>query len=241
MSKLAIVTGGTRGIGKAISLSLKSKGFIVVANFCNNHQLAKELNENHFIKTKQWNIKDYAACAQAVEEIENEFGAPVSVLVNNAGITRDGMLHKMVEQEWQEVINVNLNSCFNMCRAVINQMRNQNYGRIVNISSVNAQIGQVGQTNYSASKAGIIGFTKALAKESILKNITVNCVAPGYIKTEMVEKVAPQVLEQIINSIPMKRLGRPDEIARAVEFLVDENAGFITGETLSVNGGHNMV
>ncbi len=241
MSKLAIVTGGTRGIGKAISLALKNKGFMVVANFCSNQQMAKELTENHLIKTKQWNIKDYTACAEAVEEIENEFGTSVSVLVNNAGITRDGMLHKMAEQAWQEVIDINLTSCFNMCRAVINQMRNQNYGRIVNISSINAQVGQIGQTNYSAAKAGIIGFTKALAKESVLKNITVNAIAPGYIKTEMVEKISPQVIEQIISTIPMKRLGRPEEIARAVEFLVDENAGFITGETLSINGGHNML
>ncbi|CAF3105044.1 unnamed protein product, partial [Rotaria sp. Silwood2] len=160
---------------------------------------------------------------------------------NNAGITRDVMLHKMLENEWHEVIDINLTSCFNMCNAVINQMRQQNYGRIVNISSINALMGQVGQTNYSAAKAGIIGFTKALAKESALKNITVNCVAPGYIMTEMVKKVPVQVIEQIIQAIPMKRFGKPEEVARAIEFLVDEEAGFITGETLSINGGHNML
>lgn len=241
MSKLAIVTGGTRGIGKAIALALKNKGFEVIANFCNNHQQAKDLSEKHSIKVKQWDIRNYDQCVKAVKEIEEEFGRSVSVLVNNAGITRDMMLHKMQEQDWHDVINVNLSSCFNMCRAVISQMRENNYGRIVNISSVNAQTGQVGQTNYSASKAGIIGFTKALAKESVLKNITVNCVAPGYIRTEMVEKIPSEVLDKIISTIPMKRLGTPEEIARAVEFLVDENAGFITGETLSVNGGHNML
>ncbi|WP_341763928.1 SDR family oxidoreductase [Candidatus Tisiphia endosymbiont of Beris chalybata] len=241
MSRLAIVTGGTRGIGKAISIALRNKGLTVVANFCINKQAAQELNDNFSIKTKQWDIQDYAACFKAVEEVENEFGGHVSVLVNNAGITRDVMLHKMLEKEWQEVIDINLTSCFNMCNAVINKMRQQNYGRIVNISSINALMGQVGQTNYSAAKAGIIGFTKALAKESAAKNITVNCVAPGYIMTEMIDKVPAQVVEQIIQAIPMKRFGKPEEIARAVEFLVDEEAGFITGETLSINGGHNML
>ncbi|WP_375326412.1 SDR family oxidoreductase [Candidatus Tisiphia endosymbiont of Nemotelus uliginosus] len=241
MSRLAIVTGSTRGIGKAISIALRNKGFTVVANFCNNQQSAKELSDNFAITVKQWDIKDYTACCKAVEEIEKEFGRCVSVLVNNACITRDVMLHKMLAKEWQEVIDINLSSCFNMCNAVINQMRQQNYGRIVNISSINALMGQVGQTNYSASKAGIIGFTKALAKESALKNITVNCIAPGYIMTEMVNKVPAPVVEQIMQAIPMKRFGKPEEIARAVEFLVDEDAGFITGETLSINGGHNML
>lgn len=241
MSKLAIVTGGTRGIGKAISIALRNKGFTVVANFCNNQQSAKELSDNFAITVKQWDIKDYTACCKAVEEIEKEFGRCVSVLVNNAGITRDVMLHKMLAKEWQEVIDINLSSCFNMCNAVINQMRQQHYGRIVNISSINALMGQIGQTNYSASKAGIIGFTKALAKESALKNITVNCIAPGYIMTEMVNKVPAPVIEQILAAIPMKRFGKPEEVARAVEFLVDEDAGFITGETLSINGGHNML
>ncbi|MDD9334958.1 MAG: SDR family oxidoreductase [Rickettsiaceae bacterium] len=240
MSKLAVVTGGTRGIGKAITIALRDRGFTVVANFYSDYQAAKDFNENYSIKTKQWNTANYAECFRSIKELENEFGRPVSVLVNNAGITRDAMMHKMTEEEWQEVINVNLSSCFNMCRAVINQMRNQNYGRIINISSINAQAGQIGQTNYSAAKAGIIGFTKALARESASKNITVNCIAPGYIKTSMVEKIPANVLEQIIAAVPMKRLGRPEEIARAVEYLADEQAGFITGETLSINGGYNM-
>lgn len=240
MSRLAVVTGGTRGIGKAISIALKNKGFLVVANFCNNQETARELSDNHSIQTKQWDIASYDECSKAIEEIEKDFAVPVSILVNNAGITRDIMLHRMTEKDWQDVISVNLNSCYNMCRAVINQMRSQNYGRIVNISSINAQAGQVGQANYSAAKAGIIGFTKALARESAIKNITVNCIAPGYIMTEMVERVPANVLEQIISAVPMKRLGQPEEIARAVEFLVDEHAGFITGETLSINGGHNM-
>ncbi len=240
MSRLAIVTGGTRGIGKAISVALKNKGFIVVANFFKNHQAAKALEDNFYIKIKQWNVEDYAECSRAIEEIENEFGQLVSVLVNNAGITKDRMLHKMTKNDWQDVINTNLSSCFNMCRAVISQMRSQNYGRIINISSINAQAGQIGQTNYSAAKAGIIGFTKALARESASKNITVNNIAPGYIMTEMVEGIKSDILDQIISMIPMKRLGKPEEIARAVEFLADEDAGFITGETLSINGGHNM-
>lgn len=240
MSKLAVVTGGTRGIGKAIALELKDKGFTVVANFYSNYEAAKTMTESHEIKTKQWNVANYAECAAAIQEIEKECGQSVSVLVNNAGITKDVMFHKMLEADWQEVINVNLTSCFNMCRAVINQMRSQNYGRIINISSVNAQAGQIGQTNYSAAKAGLIGFSKALARESTAKNITVNCVAPGYIMTEMVGKISSNIIDQIVATIPMKRLGLPEEIARAVEFLASEKASFITGETMSVNGGLNM-
>jgi len=238
--KLAIVTGGTRGIGAAISLALKKKGLSVIANYCNNSDNATNFSKNHDIKIMRWNVAHYDECARAVKQIEEEQGTSVSVLVNNAGITRDSMLHKMAEKDWHEVINTNLNSCFNMSAAVISQMRNQNYGRIINISSINAQAGQIGQTNYSAAKAGIIGFTKALARESAVKKITVNCIAPGYIRTEMVEKVPANVLEQIISNIPMKRLGMPEEIARAVVFLADEDAGFITGETISINGGHNM-
>lgn len=241
MSKLAIVTGGTRGIGKAVAIALTNKGFTVIANFSSNYQAAKDLHNTYSIKVKQWNVEKYDQCSKAIEEIEDEFGRSVSVLVNNAGITRDTMLHKMAEKDWRDVIDVNLSSCFNMCRTVINQMRAQNYGRIINISSINAQLGQIGQTNYSAAKAGMIGFTKALARESVCKNITVNCIAPGYIMTEMVEKISNNILDQIISLIPMKRLGKPEEIARAVEFLADEHAGFITGETLSINGGHNML
>ena len=185
-------------------------------------------------------MADYDECLIAVQQIEREYNKPPSILVNNAGITRDCMLHKMNIKDWQDVLDINLTSCFNMCRAVINQMRNQNYGRIVNISSVNAQAGSLGQTNYSAAKAGIIGFTKALARESASKGITVNSIAPGYIKTEMVEQMSIETLEKIVSIIPLKRLGTPEEIARAAVFLCDENAAFITGETISVNGGHNM-
>lgn len=238
--KLAIVTGGTRGIGAEISLALKDKGFTVVASYASNHDAAKAFSNIHSIKVMQWNVVNYNECINAVKQIETEFSTNVSILVNNAGITRDLMLHKMKEEDWHTVINTDLTSCFNMCSAVINQMRNQNYGRIVNISSINGQTGQLGQTNYAAAKAGVIGFTKSLALESAIKGITVNCVAPGYIKTEMVEKVSPEVLEKIISHIPVKRLGLPKDIARTVAFLVDEDSSFITGATFSINGGHNM-
>lgn len=240
MSKLAIVTGGTRGIGESISLALHNSGFAVVANFYSNDTIADKFTQTHSIETKKWNVADYNECEKAVKEIEEKFGKHVSILVNNAGITKDIIMHKMSEDDWQSVININLNSCFNMSRAVINQMRNQNYGRIINISSINAQAGCIGQTNYSASKAGIIGFTKALARESASKGITVNCIAPGYIMTEMLEKTPASILDQIISTIPMKRLGKPEEIARTVLFLAHKDASFITGETLSINGGHNM-
>ena len=240
MSKLAIVTGGTRGIGEAISRALHEAGFLVVANFYSNDDAAAKFTHASSIKAKKWNVADYKQCDNAVKEIEEEFGQPVSILINNAGITKDVFMHKMHEDDWQDVINVNLNSCFNMSRAVINQMRNQAFGRIINISSINAQAGSIGQTNYSAAKAGIIGFTKALARESASKGITVNCIAPGYIMTEMVGKVPTNVIEQIIATIPVKRLGKPEEIARAVLFLAHKDASFITGETLSINGGHNM-
>ncbi len=240
MSKLALVTGGTRGIGASIAKALKEQGYIVVSNYNSNHDAANSFAEEFGIKVRNWDVSKAQECAAAVREIEQEFAKPVSILVNNAGITKDGMLHKMKESDWQDVININLNSCFNMCGAVINQMRGQNYGRIINISSINAQAGQIGQTNYSAAKAGIIGFTKALARESAAKGITVNCIAPGYVATEMVDKIPENVLAQIVEAIPMKRLGKPQEIARAVVFLSEEEAGFITGETISINGGHNM-
>lgn len=240
MSRIAIVTGGTRGIGAAISIALKNHGFTVVANYCRNHESANKFSAIHSIYTKCWNVGVYEECDKAVQEIEKEFSKPISILVNNAGITQDRMLHKMSQQNWHDVINTNLTSCFNMSRAVINQMRQENYGRIINISSVNAQAGQVGQTNYSAAKAGMIGFTKALALESANKGITVNCIAPGYIETDMVDKISSTILEKITTAIPMQRLGRPEEIARAAVFLSDYDAGFITGETISINGGYNM-
>ncbi len=240
MSKLAIITGGTRGIGAAISSTLKNKGYTVVANFFSSYDTANEFSQKYSIKVKQWNVANFTECAKAIAELEEEFKQKVSILVNNAGITKDVMMHKMQEADWNDVISVNLNSCFNMCRAIINQMREQNYGRIINISSINAQIGQVGQTNYSAAKAGIIGFTKALARESASKGITVNCIAPGYVATEMTQKVPANVLEQIRSKIPLQRFGTPEEIARVVAFLSEPDSSFITGETLSINGGHNM-
>lgn len=241
MSSLAIVTGGTRGIGAAISLALHQNGYQVIANYFNDSDNAIKFNNDTSISIKRFDVGDYDACINAVEEIEQEFNTKVSILVNNAGITKDKMLHKMTPDDWHAVVNTNLTSCFNMCRAVITSMRDQNYGRIVSISSVNAQAGQAGQVNYSAAKAGIIGLTKALARESATKNITVNAIAPGYVLTDMLSKIQPEILEKIIALIPIKRLGTPKEIARAVAFLVDEDAGFITGETLSINGGHNML
>jgi acetoacetyl-CoA reductase len=241
MKKIAIVTGGTRGIGLAISLALKEQGFTIIANYYTNHEVAKKISETYGIETMCWNVADYNSCISATQMIESKFGKHIEILVNNAGITKDVMLHKMHENDWQNVLNVNLNSCFYMSHAVIGLMRANNYGRIINISSINAQVGALGQTNYSAAKAGIIGFTKALARESASKNITVNCIAPGYIDTEMLNKVSPEILANIVNSIPMKRLGKPEEIARAVVFLSDPESGFITGETISINGGHNMI
>lgn len=240
MTKLAIVTGGTRGIGAAISKALHAHGFMVVANYHNNDEAAENFYKRHNITVKKWDVSSFKECKEAVEAIQDQFNTPVSILVNNAGITKDKMMHKMSPEDWDAVINTNLTSCFNMSRCVIEQMREQAYGRIINISSVNAQVGQVGQTNYSAAKAGIIGFTKALARESAVKNITVNCIAPGYINTEMVGKMPTNVLEAIVAQIPIRRLGAPEEIARGVLFLVSDESGFITGETLCVNGGHNM-
>ena len=238
MSKITIVTGGTRGIGAAISIALKNSGYHVIANYNSNDQSALEFNALHGIIVKKWDVGDYNACISSVQAIEEELGKPVSILVNNAGITRDSMMHKMSVEDWNLVINTNLSSCFNMSHAVINSMRKHSYGRIVNISSINGLTGQLGQTNYSAAKAGIIGFTKALARESATKSITVNAIAPGYINTEMVASVP--LIENIIKQIPIGRLGEPYDIARAVKFLVSENAGFITGEVLSINGGHHM-
>lgn len=240
MSKLAIITGGIRGIGAAVSIALKEQGYDVVANYEQNHQLAEEFSKKHGIKTVSWNVADFEDCKKNVAKIEKDLGKYVSVLVNNAGITQDAMMHKMELLQWRQLIDVNLSSCFNMCKSVIDNMRNNQFGRIISISSINAQAGQIGQTNYSASKAGIIGFTKALARESASKGITVNCVAPGYIDTDMMKTIPSTVLETIINSTPVKRLGSPEEVARAVMFLIDDKSGFITGETLSINGGYHM-
>jgi acetoacetyl-CoA reductase len=236
MTRVAFITGGTRGIGKAISARLKAAGYKVAAGYAGNEVAAQACASELGIKVVKGNVSSFADCAAAVKSVEAELG-PIDVLVNNAGITRDAMLHKMTEEQWNEVIHVNLASIFNMTRNVIEGMRERGFGRIVNISSINGQKGQMGQTNYSAAKAGMIGFSKALAQENAKKGITVNSIAPGYIDTEMVMAVPKNVLDGIIAGIPVGRLGMADEIARCVAFLAAEDAGFITGATLTVNGG----
>lgn len=237
--KVAVVTGGTRGIGAAIALALRDAGYRVAANYGHNDEAAKKFKQDAGIEVFKWDVSDYDACVQGITAVENAFGAHVEVLVNNAGITRDAMLHKMPLETWHDVIATNLDSCFHNTRAVIDKMRDGGFGRIVNISSVNGQVGQFGQCNYSAAKAGIIGFSKALALEVARKGVTVNVVAPGYIETDMVQSVPQDILKSIVEKVPVKRLGRPDEVARCVMFLVEDD-GFITGETLSVNGGYYM-
>jgi acetoacetyl-CoA reductase len=240
MTRLALVTGGTRGIGASISIGLYEAGYKVAANYAQNDSKAREFAKEYGVSAYKWDVTDFNACIDNVKRIEDDFGQEVSILINNAGIIRDGVLHKMEQKNWQEVVDTNLSTCFNTCRAVINSMRDNNFGRIVNISSINALCGQVGQTNYAAAKAGVLGFTKSLAKENAAKNITVNAIAPGYIKTDMLGAIADTIIETIVKQIPVRRLGKPEEIARAVLFLVHEDAGFITGETLSINGGHHM-
>lgn len=236
MARVALVTGGTRGIGAAICEALKAAGCSVAANYAGNDAAAAAFTEKTGIPAFKWDVSDFAACQAGIAEVTEKVG-PIDVLVNNAGITRDGMLHKMSPENWHAVINTNLTSVFNMCRNVIDGMRDRNYGRIVNISSINGQKGQMGQTNYSAAKAGEIGFTKALAQEVARKGITVNAICPGYIATEMVSAVPPDVLAKIVANIPVGRLGQAEEIARCVVFLAADEAGFITGSTLSANGG----
>ena len=237
MSRTALVTGGTRGIGAAISIALKEAGYEVCASYAGNTEAAETFKELTGIRVHKFDVSDFDSCHTAILEIEGEIG-PIDVLVNNAGITRDGMLHKLTPDAWNEVINTNLNSLFNTTKNVIDSMRDRGFGRIINISSINGQKGQMGQTNYSAAKAGVIGFTKALAQEGARKNITVNCVAPGYVATDMVKAVPEEVLNtQIIPHIPVGRLGEPAEIARCVTFLASDEAGFITGSTITVNGG----
>ncbi len=239
MAKVALVTGGTRGIGGAISLALSKAGYQVVANYGGNDEAAQKFKDETGIPVIKFDVADFDAVSAAVHKIENEHGA-VSILINNAGITRDSTIHRMDHTQWQQVIDTNLGSCFNCCRAVIEGMRTNKFGRIVNIGSVNGQAGQYGQVNYAAAKSGIHGFTKALAQEGARANITVNAIAPGYIDTDMVRAVPEAVLEKIISKIPVGRLGKAEEIARAVLFLVSDDAGFITGSTLSVNGGQHM-
>ena len=239
MSGVAIVTGGTRGIGLEISKALAEDGFKVAAVYHGNEKAAKEFKDATGGAAFQADVADFKSCEAVVEKIEKKLGE-IAVLVNNAGITRDGMLHKMSPEDWHSVIETNLTSCFYMCRAVTSGMRDRNHGRIINISSINGQKGQLGQANYSAAKAGMLGFTRALALESARKGITVNAICPGYIKTEMTEAMDSAVLESIIKQIPLGRMGKPGEIAALVSFLASEKAAFITGATLAANGGQYM-
>jgi acetoacetyl-CoA reductase len=236
MAKVALVTGGTRGIGRAISERLVKDGYRVAANYAGNAEAAAKCADELGVKAYKWDVGDYDACAIGIAAITEELG-PIDILVNNAGITRDATLHRMTREQWDDVIRVDLTSAFNLCRLTIEGMRDRNYGRIINISSINGQKGQVGQVNYSAAKAGLIGFTKALAQENARKGITVNVVCPGYIDTEMVAAVPAKVLEGIIATIPVGRLGKAQEIAACVSFLASEDAAFITGATLTANGG----
>ena len=238
MARVAIVTGGTRGIGRAICVALKDAGFSVAANYGGNDEAAHRFSEETGIAAYKWNVADYDACQQGCARVAEELGN-VDVLVNNAGITRDGTLIRMSQEDWQAVIDTNLGSCFNMAKAVFPGMRENRFGRIVNIGSINGQAGQYGQVNYAAAKSGIHGFTKALAQEGARYNITVNAIAPGYIDTDMVAAVPDNVLEKIISGIPVGRLGHADEIARGVAFLVSDDATFITGSTMSINGGQH--
>jgi acetoacetyl-CoA reductase len=240
MARVAVVTGGTRGIGQAISVALKKKGFRVAANYGGNDTAARQFQADTGIPVYKWDVSDYAACEKGIASITRELG-PVDVLVNNAGITRDGMLHRMTKESWDAVMHTNLDSVFNMSRLVIEGMRNRKYGRIVNISSINGRKGQMGQANYSAAKAALLGFTKAVAQENAARGVTVNVIAPGYIATEMVAAMPKEVLDtKVLPLIPVGRLGTVEEIARCVTFLTDEDAGFITGACLDANGGQYM-
>ncbi|MEA3046743.1 MAG: acetoacetyl-CoA reductase [Sphingomonadales bacterium] len=239
MARVAIVTGGTRGIGEAISVALQDEGVTVAANYAGNEEKARDFTARTGIQAYKWDVSDYDACIAGVAAVEAELG-PVDLLVNNAGITRDGTMKRMDRTAWDEVMDVNLGGCFNMAKAVWNGMNERKYGRVVNIGSINGQAGQYGQVNYAAAKSGIHGFTKALAQEGARAGITVNAIAPGYIDTEMVAAVPPDVLEKIVAKIPVGRLGKASEIARGVLFLCSEEGGFITGSTLSINGGQHM-
>lgn len=240
MLHTALVTGGTRGIGAGICLALKHEGYQVVATYHGNDERARAFSMEHSIPVYKWDVANYQECVDGVATVTENHG-PIDVLVNNAGITRDGFLHKMTPEMWNEVITTNLTSLFNMSKCVIESMRARGFGRIISLSSINSAKGQMGQTNYCAAKAGVIGFTKALAQESANKGITVNALAPGYVDTDMVRAVPENVLEQIIAQIPAKRLGNVDEIGRAVVFLASDDAAFINGSTLHINGGQYMV
>ena len=239
MGRIAIVTGGTRGIGRAISEALRDDGFTVVANYAGNAEKAKAFTDETGIATYRWDVGDHKACLAGCEQVAAEVG-PIDAVVNNAGITRDGTLMRMSYDDWDEVMRVNLGGCFNMAKATFAGMKDRGWGRVVNIGSINGQAGQYGQVNYAAAKSGIHGFTKALAQEGARFGITVNAIAPGYIDTEMVAAVPPPVLEKIVARIPVGRLGQAEEIARGVSFLCSDNAAFVTGSTMSINGGQHM-
>jgi acetoacetyl-CoA reductase len=239
MGRIALVTGGTRGIGESISVMRKDNGYTVIANYAGNDQAAQEFTERTGIQTVKFDVADFDSVSKNIADIEATVG-PIEILVNNAGITRDGTMHRMDFEKWNKVIQTNLSSCFNTSRAVIEGMRERSFGRIVNIGSVNGQAGQYGQVNYAAAKSGIHGFTKALAQEGAGKGITVNAIAPGYVATDMVRAVPADVLAKIVKTIPVGRLGEPEDIARSVLFLVADEAGFVTGSTLSINGGQHM-
>ncbi len=239
MARVAIVTGGTRGIGRAICEALKDEGITVVANYAGNEEAAKKFTDQTGIENYKWDVGDHQACIDGCKKVADEVG-PVEIVVNNAGITRDGTLHRMSFDDWNEVMRINLGGCFNMAKACFPGMRDRGWGRIVNIGSINGQAGQYGQVNYAAAKSGIHGFTKALAQEGAKSGVTVNAIAPGYIDTDMVAAVPEPVLEKIVAKIPVGRLGHAEEIARGVTFLCSEDAGFVTGSTMSINGGQHM-
>jgi len=239
MQRVALVTGGTKGLGEAIAIALQSAGHRVVSTYHSDTEAARAFSGRSGIPVFQWDVSDFDACRAGVSQVVHEYG-PIEILVNDAGITADSVLHKMSPDQWWRVINTNLGSMFNMCRNVIDDMRERGFGRIVNISSINGEKGQFGQTNYAAAKAGILGFTKALALESARKNITVNAIAPGYCETAMVAAVAEDVMKNIVSAIPVGRLGTPAEVARLAAFLADDASGFITGATFDINGGMFM-
>ncbi|PSJ62294.1 beta-ketoacyl-ACP reductase [Pseudaminobacter soli (ex Li et al. 2025)] len=239
MTRTAIVTGGSRGIGAAISIALKNAGYKVAANYAGNDEAAAKFSQETGIPVYKWSVADYDACAAGLSKVEADLG-PIDILVNNAGITRDAMFHKMTREQWNEVIGTNLNGVFNMTHPLWSGMRDRRFGRVITISSINGQKGQAGQANYSASKAGDIGFTKALAQEGARAGITVNVICPGYIGTDMVMAVPEKVREAIVAQIPVGRLGEPEEVARCVLFLASDEAGFITGSTITANGGQYL-
>jgi len=239
MARVAVVTGGTRGIGAAISKGLKAAGYKVAATYAGNDEAAQKFKAETGIAVYKFDVGDFDATKNAIGQIAKDLG-PVEILVNNAGITRDGTMKRMGRDMWDAVIDTNLGSCYNLCKAVWDGMNERGFGRIVNIGSINGQAGQYGQVNYAAAKSGIHGFTKALAQEGAAKGITVNAIAPGYIDTDMVAAVPPNVLEKIVAKIPVGRLGKAEEIARGVLFLVADEGGFVTGSTLSINGGQHM-